>query len=234
VLNDQGDDLVDTELLRANGIAADQVGRRLLLLSIPRTDRCAGSPRHEWSRGDLRGGRRELHRYRRDHPAPAAARSRPPVSRRASHRCWSTSSPTIRSLRFLFDQQVAEADVVIDRRVDVPAWIEDLLREGIAVGTKSISVDYARYAEAEAALGLAERAGYATTAAGGIARDDRWPAAGTDRRSTSAAGIRIVHLKVLAQCESGYVKAALTANGREARRSRACWMLRPRPNMRCW
>jgi hypothetical protein len=31
----------------------------------------------------------------------------------------------------------------------------------------------------------------------------------------SSAGIRIVHLKVLAQCESGYVKAALTGNGRE-------------------
>ncbi len=31
----------------------------------------------------------------------------------------------------------------------------------------------------------------------------------------TAAGIRIVHLKAMAQCESGYVKAALTANGQE-------------------
>jgi hypothetical protein len=31
----------------------------------------------------------------------------------------------------------------------------------------------------------------------------------------TAAGIRIVHLKAMAQCDAGYVKAALTGNGRE-------------------
>jgi hypothetical protein len=34
-------------------------------------------------------------------------------------------------------------------------------------------------------------------------------------RALAAAGIRIVHLKAMAQCESGYVKAALTGHGRE-------------------
>jgi hypothetical protein len=34
-------------------------------------------------------------------------------------------------------------------------------------------------------------------------------------RELTAAGIRIAHLKAIAQCDSGYVKAALTANGRE-------------------
>jgi hypothetical protein len=34
-------------------------------------------------------------------------------------------------------------------------------------------------------------------------------------RALTAAGIRIVHLKVIAQSEAGYVKAALIGNGRE-------------------
>src|SRR5262249_33231229 len=56
-------------------------------------------------------------------------------------------------LQFLFERQIAEADLVIDRGVDVASWLDQLLAEGIRVGTKSIAVDYARYAEAEAALG---------------------------------------------------------------------------------
>src|SRR6185437_10643235 len=61
--------------------------------------------------------------------------------------------PAEPDLRFLFGHQVAEADLVIDRGVDVAGWLAQLLEGGMHAGIKAISVDYARYAEAEAALG---------------------------------------------------------------------------------
>src|SRR5437660_1771922 len=48
-------------------------------------------------------------------------------------------------LRFLFDLQLAEADLVVDRSVDVEHWLEQLLGGGVRAGGKVIAVDYARY-----------------------------------------------------------------------------------------
>jgi hypothetical protein len=118
-------------------------------------------------------------------------------------------------LRFLFDLQAAEADLVIDRGVDVDAWLDALFREGVVAGGKVIAVDYERYAQAEAALGwLNARA----TVRPPVALSPAMilgPLVDGIAGALSAAGIGIVHLKAIAQSESGYVKAALTGNGRE-------------------
>ena len=118
-------------------------------------------------------------------------------------------------LRFLFERQVEEADLVVDRGVDVEDWLDTLLAGGQHSGTKTISVDYARYAQAEAALGwLNARATVRPRPAAPPAMIVG-PLLDELDRALSAAGIRIVHLKAIAHGESGYVKAALTGNGRE-------------------
>jgi len=152
VLNDQGDDLVDTELLRRHGIAADQVGGGCFCCRFPdlidALDRVsADGPEVIFAEAvgsctDLVAT--TLRPLLRDH----GERFRIAPLTVLVH-----DTPNEPDLRFLFDHQVAEADVVIDRGVDVAAWIDGLLGEGVAVGTRSIAVDYARYADAEAALG---------------------------------------------------------------------------------
>jgi hypothetical protein len=225
VLNDQGDDLVDTELLRRHGIAADQVGGGCFCCRFPELIEALDRMAAGFSAG--RGWQAKA-------PAPLifaeavgsctdiVATTLRPLLRDHGHRFRVApltvlvhETPEEPDLRFLFDHQVAEADLVIDRGVDVAAWIDELLRDGVAAGTRSISVDYARYAEAEAALGwlnarVTVRPRPAVPPAMVVG-----PLVEEIDTATAAAGIRIVHLKVLAQCGSGYVKAGLTANGRE-------------------
>ena len=122
-------------------------------------------------------------------------------------------TPDDPELRFLFDHQVAEADLLVHRDVDVPWWIGQLM--SLPAGTKRIEVGYARYAAAEAALGwLNARATVRPRPAASPAQIVGPLLDELDAQLT-AGGIRIVHLKAMAQCESGYVKAALTGNGRE-------------------
>jgi len=214
VLNDQGDALVDTELARRNGLPADQVAGGCFCCRFP----------------DLVEA---LERLRAHQPevifaeavgscTDIVATTLRPLLRdySAEYRIAPLTvlvheKPEEPDLRFLFDLQVAEADIVIDRSVDVDAWIEQLLAGGVQVGAKTIAVDYARYAEAEAALGWVnarvtvqpEPAASPSMIVGPLLDD-------LDRALT-VAGIQVVHLKMMAQSESGYVKAALTGNGRE-------------------
>lgn len=139
---------------------------------------------------------------------------------------------------FLFRHQVAEADILCLAKCDEPHeepplpvpfdfrlsaatgagvrdWLEEILRGNRLAGARILDVDYARYAEAEAALGwlnlqvdlkLPRALGPAAVA--GPLLDS------IDRRLTQA-GIRIAHLKVFDRASTGYVKAGLCANGGE-------------------
>jgi hypothetical protein len=214
VLNDQGDDLVDTELARREGVAADEVRGGCFCCRFPdlldALDRL-GTHGPEVIFAEAVGSCTDI-----------VATTLRPLLRdySASYRIAPLTvlvheRPDEPDLRFLFEHQVEEADLVIDRSVNVEGWLATLLDGDVDAGTKSIEVDYARYAEAEAALGwlnaratVQPRPAVAPAMIVGPLVDEL-------DRSLSAAGIRIVHLKAMAQCESGYVKAALTANGRE-------------------
>lgn len=214
VLNDQGDDLVDTELARRNGIPADQVGGGCFCCRFP----------------DLAGA---LDRVKEHQPevifaeavgscVDLAATTLRPLLRDygGSYRIAPLTvlvheEPPQPDLKFLFDRQVAEADLVIDRAVDVAAWLDILLSDGIQAGAKPLDVDYARYAEAEAALGWLNARVTVRPAEPASPAMILGPVLDELDRALSAEGIAIVHLKAIAQCESGYVKAALTGNGRE-------------------
>jgi hypothetical protein len=211
VLNDQGDDLVDTQLARRNGVPADQVAGGCFCCRFPdlldALERlAAGGP--EVIFAEAVGSCTDI----------VATTLRPLLRdygglyRIAPLTVLVHETPDDPDLRFLFDCQIAEADLTIGRGVDVEAWIETLSG---TPGGKSISVDYARYAEAEAALGwlnaratMRPRPPISPSMILGPLLDE------IDRALT-AAGIRIAHLKAIAQCDSGYVKAAVTANGRE-------------------
>jgi CobW/HypB/UreG, nucleotide-binding domain len=214
VLNDQGDDLVDTELARRHAVTADQVSGGCFCCRFP----------------DLLDA---IGRLGAHHPevifaeavgscVDLVATTLRPLMRdyAAGYRIAPLTvlvhdEPSEPDLKFLFERQLAEADLVIDRAVNVPAWIEILLGDGIEAAAKSLEVDYRRYAEAEASLGWLN------------ARVTVYPDPPVSPsmllgplmdeldRGLAAAEIRIVHLKCIAQSDSGYVKAALTANGRE-------------------
>jgi hypothetical protein len=212
VLNDQGDELVDTELVRRSGVPTDQVAGGCFCCRFPDLlDAMERLAAHEPGIifAEAVGSCTDI----------AATTLRPLLRdyggryRVAPLTVLVHETPDDPELRFLFDHQVAEADLLIRRDVDVAWWIGQL--SGLPAGTKRIDVDYARYAAAEAALGWLNaratarpRPALAPTRIVGPLVDD------LDAQLT-AARIRIVHLKAMAKCETGYVKAALTANGRE-------------------
>jgi CobW/HypB/UreG, nucleotide-binding domain len=143
-----------------------------------------------------------------------------------------------REMRYLFDKQWQEADLVCFTKSDVSpdypeiaagkvrqlsaksgqgvaAWLDEILSGAMAGGEKPLEVDYSEYARAEAALAwLNLRAGFEP--AGGLSPAmllgpflDGLDAALTARR------IAIAHLKGIVHSDSGWVKAAICANGQE-------------------
>jgi hypothetical protein len=214
ILNDQGSDLVDTALLRQSGIAADQVSGGCFCCRFP----------------DLIDALQRLEPHRPEVIFAEAVGSCTDIvatTLRPLMRDWPQhfriapltvlvhEQPDDPDLRFLFDRQTEEADLVIDRNIDVAAWVDRLLAGGIHAGRNAIPVDYTRYAQAEAALGwLNARVEVRTRPALSPAMLVG-PLLEALDEDLSAAGIRIVHLKILDQCATGYVKAALTANGQE-------------------
>lgn len=141
-------------------------------------------------------------------------------------------------IAFLFRKQLDEADLVCITKSDVhptppelgisgvrqisartgqgvAAWLDEVLANELSSHKDVLDIDYARYAQAEAALS------WLNLHAIFQARVPISPAMllgpwldGIDR-ATTGAGIQIVHLKAFAQATTGYLKAALCANGEE-------------------
>ena len=143
-------------------------------------------------------------------------------------------------MRFLFDKQLQEADLVCFTKSDlyqqypetgaqhvrqvsaksgqgVAAWLSEVLSGTLPIGEQSLDIDYPHYARAEAALAwLNLRA---------VFEPGTWlsPAMllgplldGIDAALT-AAHIPIAHLKAVVTTQTGWLKAALCANGQEPR-----------------
>jgi CobW/HypB/UreG, nucleotide-binding domain len=141
-------------------------------------------------------------------------------------------------MRFLFDKQLQEADLVCFTKSDlypdypettaphvrqlsaktgqgVAAWLNEVLSGTIATGDQSLLIDYSEYARAEAALAwLNLRAVFEPK--DGISPAmllgpllDRLDAA------LSAEQISIAHLKAIVTSPTGFLKAAICRNGQE-------------------
>jgi hypothetical protein len=139
---------------------------------------------------------------------------------------------------FLFEKQLQEADVVCMSKADlypdapgipgveahhisaatgagVAEWLDEILGGTIEPGKTILDIDYTRYAEAEAALAWLNLSfifepPVPTTPAHAVG-----PFLDGLDQSLSAAGIQIVHLKVFCNSASGWLKAAICANGEE-------------------
>jgi hypothetical protein len=143
-----------------------------------------------------------------------------------------------RDLAFFFEKQLQEADVVCMSKADVypdapgipgmevhhvsavtgegvAEWLDEILGGTLEPGRTILDIDYARYAEAEAALAWLNLS-FVFEPASPIA-----PALvvgpfldGLDQALT-AAGIQVVHLKIFCNSAAGWLKAAICANGEE-------------------
>lgn len=138
-------------------------------------------------------------------------------------------------LAYLFTNQLAEADLVCFSKADlftdfpelptgfamrlsahtgegVSEWLYEVLEGGSLSGGRLLRVDYARYSEAEAALGwlnwhadLLLRRALSPARVVGPLLDE------LDQALTQAA-VQIVHLKAFDQARTGYIKASLCGN----------------------
>lgn len=228
VLNDQGDDLVDTHLVQSHCVHADQVAGGCfccrfpdLIEALDRLDCCHPEVIFAEAVGSctdivattLRPLLRDYTDRFRVAPLTVVLHPGAPFADA--------------NLEFLNANQQAEADLLVGwapnlppsvssrvRRVNaatgegVAEWLDEILAGTGPVAANPLTLDYGRYAEAEASLAWLN-ARVTAHAAPAIS-----PAmlVGPLLDRLSAAVPNIVHLKLLAQCDSGYLKAALTAS----------------------
>jgi hypothetical protein len=211
ILNDQGDDLVDTCFVDCHGLANAQVTGGCFCCRFPDLVQAAGqvlASEPDVIFAEAVGSCTDI----------AATTLRPLL--RDHHDRFRIAPLTVLvhperkfsdpNLDFLFQHQLAEADFIVERDVSVSGWVDQLLSGAVPVAARMLDIDYARYAEAEAALAwlnarVTARAAPPVTPAMLVG-----PL--LDRLE---AQIRIVHLKLFTRCDSGYLKAALTGNGQE-------------------
>jgi len=139
-------------------------------------------------------------------------------------------------MEYLFKNQLAEADILCMTKSDlqtppasfplpvdfylssktqegVESWLDEVMTGGRIAGSQLLQVDYARYAEAEAALGWLNLhahislhvAASPAMLAGPLLED-------LERRLTSER-LTVAHAKIFNRTTSGYVKASICRNG---------------------
>ncbi len=224
VLNDQGEDLVDTHLVQSQGIPADQVAGGCFCCRFPdlidALDRLADAA-PEVVFAEAVGSCTDivattLRPLLRDYPSRF---------RVAPLTVLVNANQNIAGddLQFLYTNQVTEADVLIAWGDTLPSgarsvnastgegvaeWLAEILGGDHPVAAHALTLDYERYAAAEASLA------WLNARVSAIATPELSPSmlVGPLLDRLSAAVPSIVHLKLFAQCDSGYLKAALTAS----------------------
>ena len=211
ILNDQGNDLVDSHLAGAQGLDCDQVTGGCFCCRFP----------------DLIKAADRLLAYRPDVIFAEAvgsctdivATTLQPLLRQHRDRFEIAPLTVVLhpettfdhpDLDFLYRNQIAEADILFARDESVSAWVDKLLSGEIPTGARSLDIDYQRYAQAEAALAWLNVRVTAHATPPISAPMLIGPL--LDRLEPQ---IRIVHLKLFTQSDAGYLKAALIGNGRQ-------------------
>jgi hypothetical protein len=211
ILNDQGDDLVDTHYAASQGMECDQVTGGCFCCRFPDLVEAAGRLlefQPDVIFAEAVGSCTDivattLRPLLRDHQdrfqiAPLTV---------VLHPQRGFDQP---DLHFLYTNQLAEADLVFERKESVEGWLDRLLSGSIPAGARTLEIDYTRYAEAEAALAWMN-ARVIVKAAPSISA----PMLVGPLLDRLEAQIRIVHLKLFTQSDAGYLKAALTGNGQD-------------------
>ncbi|HEX3984974.1 MAG TPA: GTP-binding protein [Acidobacteriaceae bacterium] len=138
------------------------------------------------------------------------------------------------NLAFLFRRQIEEADLVCftksDLRHELPArpaarqisattgqgvaaWLDEVLSGELSSGRTLLDIDYEQYARAEAALAWLNAEATLHCSPPLSPPIILGPLFEQLDADLTAAGITIVHLKAILHAETGYVKAAICANG---------------------
>ncbi|MBI3682578.1 MAG: hypothetical protein HY235_19545 [Acidobacteria bacterium] len=141
-------------------------------------------------------------------------------------------------LSYLFQRQIAEADLVCFTKADrdqqlpalpgiharrlsartgegIPEWLDDVLNFRMAPGERRLEIDYQRYAEAEAALGWLNWQAILHPPRPLTLAAVTGPLLEHLDAELTRARVQIAHLKVLAQSDAGYLRAGICANGDE-------------------
>jgi hypothetical protein len=140
------------------------------------------------------------------------------------------------SLAFLFRKQIEEADLVCFTKSDlghavptlpvpaarqisartgqgVVAWLDEVLSGELSSGNTILDIDYEQYARAEAALAWLNAEATIRCAVPQSPAMVLGPLFERLDADLTAAGITVVHLKAILRAATGYVKAAICANG---------------------
>lgn len=141
-------------------------------------------------------------------------------------------------ISFLFHKQLQEADLVCFTKSDlhpdcpeisaqlvrqlsartgqgVAAWLDEIFSSTLSAGSKILEIDYEQYARAEAALAWLN---LEVSIEFDVARSPAvvlGPVLEHLDRELTAGNISIVHLKAIVDSPTGFLKAAMCANGQE-------------------
>jgi hypothetical protein len=141
-------------------------------------------------------------------------------------------------MRFLFDKQLEEADLVCFTKSDlypeypemgspnlrqvsaksgqgVAAWLNEVLSGTIATGDQALEIDYAEYARAEGALAWLNLRAVFEPEAGLSPVMLLGPLLDNLDAALTAGKIPIAHLKAIVTSSTGFIKAAVCGNGEE-------------------
>ncbi len=235
ILNDQGDSLVDTGLARAKGIAAGEVTGGCFCCRLSELVRVAGELRAYspdvifaepvGSCTDLSATILQPLRHGDFELAPLTVL----VDPLREQAILGGDDP---HMKFLFEKQLGEADLVYYSKADIAPgggrrkisartgegvanWLDEVLSGDHFPGRRVLDIDYEEYARAEAALAW-------LNFEGSIERQDPvspaqmlGPVFDRIEAGLTENGIRIVHLKAICESGTGFVKAAICANGQE-------------------
>lgn len=141
-------------------------------------------------------------------------------------------------LSFLFHQQLQEADLVCWTKSDlypdcpqvsaphvrqvsartgqgVAAWLDEIFSGNLSVGSEILDIEYEQYARAEAALVWLN---LQVTIELNVPKSPAvilGPLLDHLDREFTASNVKIVHLKAIIDCPTGFLKAAMCASGQE-------------------
>jgi hypothetical protein len=245
ILNDQGFELVDTELVQRSGVTADQVAGGCFCCRFSELINAAERLRShapaiifaeavgsctDLSATTLQPLRLEYAKQFR--LAPYSVLVDPERARNLE------LEPPGSGMRFLFQKQIEEADLICFTKADlcsefpriegaplrylspltglgVAEWLHEILSGEMQAGGRILDIDYERYARAEAELAWLNCRVTAKLKPPLSPAQLIGPLLENLDLALTAEGFRIAHLKMIDNSAAGYLKASITANGQE-------------------